>query len=152
MAPPKTIRKENERQARLVRIKPIFGGREFFVEDKLCFVLMPLKEPFLTYYEDHIKPILEGLGLTVKNANDVKRSGPIIEYIWEYINTAQLIVADITGSNANVFYELGMAHTIGKEPIILTCDKDDAPIPFDIRHLRYFTYTDNAAGWESFVL
>lgn len=141
--------KEKEREARIVRINPIFQGRGFLLEDKLCFVLMPLKEPYLTYYKDRIKPILESLGLTVKNANDIKRSGSIIEDIWEYIYKARLIVADITCHNPNVFYELGIAHTIGKDCIFLRWSRDVAPVPFDIDHLRYFRYTDDENSWKS---
>jgi nucleoside 2-deoxyribosyltransferase len=63
----------------------------------------------------------------------------------KYLNRAEIIVADVTGRNGNVFYELGMAHTIGKPVIIITQNKED--VPFDLRHLRFFKYSDNAEGW-----
>jgi len=138
---------EAERQARLVRTNPIFQGREFLVEDRLCFVLMPFREPFYRIYEDHIKPTLEAAGLQVIKADDLFTPTAIIEDIWEYINRSRLLVADVTGRNPNVFYELGIAHTVGKDAIILTQDEND--IPFDLRHLRHFRYTDNEEGWEA---
>jgi hypothetical protein len=57
---------------------------------------------------------------------------------------AQIVVADCTGRNPNVFYELGMAHTIGKTTLLMTQDLED--IPFDIRHLRRIEYTFTPRG------
>lgn len=136
-----------EKQARLVRLNPIFQGRDFMVEDDLCFVLMPFREPFYRLYENCIKPALEAVGLKVVKADDLFTPTAIIEDIWEYINRSRVIVADVTGRNPNVFYELGMGHTVGKEVIILTQEEND--IPFDLRHLRHFKYTDNEKGWKA---
>ncbi len=136
-----------EKQARLVRLDPIFQGRDFMIEDELCFVLIPFREPFYRLYENCIKPALEAVGLKVIKADDLFTPTAIIEDIWEYINRSRVIVADVTGRNPNVFYELGIAHTVGKEVIILT--QDDNDIPFDLRHLRHFKYTDNEKGWEA---
>lgn len=80
-------------------------------------------------------------------ADDIFTPTAIMEDIWEYINKSRLIVADVTGKNPNVFYELGIAHTIGKDVIILTQNEDD--VPFDLKHLRYIKYIDNKNGWES---
>ena len=135
-----------ERQARIVKINPIFQRRDFLIEDDLCFVLMPFAEPFTRLYLEHIKPTLEALNLRVMRADDFFTPTPIIEDIWEFINKARFIVADVTGRNPNVFYELGIAHTVGKDAIILTQKKDD--IPFDVGHIRYFEYTDNLEGWK----
>lgn len=139
-------KEEMEREAGLVTFNPIFKGRGFSIQNALCFVLMPFAEPFIRLYKDHIKPILEKSGLSVMIAKDFFTSTPVIDDIWRSINEACLIVADITGENPNVFYELGLAHTIGKKSIILNQNKDDAP--FDISHVRYFTYTDNEEGWK----
>jgi hypothetical protein len=136
-----------ERQQRIVRHNPIFKGREFMIEDDLCFVLMPFDPTFLRLYEDHIKPSLTKMGFRVMKANDIFTSTEIIEDIWGFINKARLIVADVTNKNPNVFYELGMAQTVGKDLIILTQNKED--VPFDLRHLRYFAYVDNAEGWQT---
>ena len=135
-----------EREARIVRVNPIFQRRDFLLEDDLCFVLMPFAEPFNRLYLEHIKPTLEGLNLRVMRADDLFTPTPIIEDIWECINKARFIVADVTGRNPNVFYELGIAHTVGKDAIILTQNKDD--IPFDVSHMRYFEYIDNSEGWK----
>ena len=62
-----------------------------------------------------------------------------MEDIWELINKSRIIVADVTGKNANVFYELGISHTIGKDYIVLT--QNELDVPFDLKHRRYFKYT-----------
>lgn len=136
-----------EREAKIVRINPLFKGREFIMEDDLCFVLLPFREPFLRLYEEHIRPTLVSIGLHVMKADDIFTSTTIIEDIWEHINKSRLIVADVTGKNPNVFYELGIAHTVGKDFVILTQNSED--VPFDLRHLRYFLYTDNKEGWKN---
>ena len=136
---------EAERQARIVKLNPIFRGRDFLIEDDLCFVLIPFREPFLRLYSKHIKPTLESLGLRVLKADDLFTPTVIVEDIWEFINRARMIVADVTGRNPNVFYELGIAHTVGKDVIVLTQNEGD--VPFDVGHLRHFTYVDNETGW-----
>ena len=62
----------------------------------------------------------------------------IIDDICNSILGADVVVADCTGQNPNVFYELGIAHTLGKDVILLTQSIDD--IPFDISHLRFIEY------------
>lgn len=136
-----------ENEAKLVRINPIFKGRDFLVEDDLCFVLMPFQPPFLRIYTDHIRPTLESMGFRVLKSDDIFTSTEIIEDIWELINKSRLIVADVTGKNANVFYELGITHTVGKDYIIITQNKQD--VPFDVQHRRYFSYVDNDDSWQA---
>lgn len=142
-----TVISEAERQARAVKINPIFKGRDFLVDEDLCFVLLPFRDPFIRIYNDHIKPVMVEMGLRVMKSDDIFTTTEIVEDIWGLINKAKIIVADVTGRNGNVFYELGIAHTIGKPVIILTQEEED--VPFDLRHLRYFKYSDNAQGWES---
>ena len=62
----------------------------------------------------------------------------IIEDIWKRINEAKILISELTGRNANVFYETGIAHTIGKEVILITQSMED--VPFDLRHLRCIVY------------
>lgn len=64
--------------------------------------------------------------------------------IWRIINRSRLLVADATSKNANVFYELGIAPTIGKGVIIITQKEED--VPFEVAHLPYFKYTIDDSG------
>jgi hypothetical protein len=60
------------------------------------------------------------------------------------IDRSAVVIADCTGRNPNVFYEIGIAHTLGREVILIT--QVDADIPFDLRHLRYVSYLNNGEG------
>lgn len=66
--------------------------------------------------------------------------------IWSAIFLADWIIADCTGRNPNVFYEIGIAHTVGKRVILITQDEKD--VPFDVRHIRYFNYTFTPRGMK----
>ena len=134
-----------EKQSRIVRLNPIFEGREFLINEQLVFVLLPFTEPFNTIYTDHIKPSIESIeGLSCLRADDIYDNRPIIEDIWRCTNEARIIISELTGRNANVFYETGIAHTIGKEVILITQSMDD--VPFDLKHLRCIVYEYTPRG------
>lgn len=134
-----------ERLQRIVRINPIFRGREFLVDERLVFVLAPFAEPFSTIFRDHIKPTVEQDGtFTCIRADDIYGTRPVIEDIWKSINEARIVIAELTGKNPNVFYEVGVAHTVGKEVILVTQSMDD--VPFDLRHLRCIVYEYTPRG------
>ena len=134
-----------ERQERIVRLNPIFQGREFLINEQLVFVLSPFEEPFDTIYQDHIRPTIEGIsGLGCLRADDIYDNRPIIEDIWRYTNEARILIAELTGRNPNVFYETGIAHTVGKEVILISQSMDD--VPFDLKHLRCVVYEYTPRG------
>jgi hypothetical protein len=62
------------------------------------------------------------------------KPGGILAKVWQALIEARAIVADLTGQNANVFYELGLAHAIGHDVILLT--QDMRWVPFDLQHMR----------------
>jgi hypothetical protein len=130
-----------------VVVSPVFGvPRSGQVND--VFVIMPFREGLRPVYEDHIRPVAEGLGLTIGRADDLFTTHRIIDDIWASLSSSRIIIADCTGHNANVFYELGIAHTIGK-PVILIA-QSEADVPFDLRQFRYIIYTYTAPGMTSF--
>jgi hypothetical protein len=102
------------------------------------FVLMPFRDEHLALYERAIKPTLEELGCTVEHAKDVNTVERIVDSIFSQIQRAHFLVADTTGRNPNVFYELGYAHALGKKVILLVQDTHD--IPFDVAGLRHIAY------------
>jgi hypothetical protein len=104
---------------RLVPAVPIWRARNFELDRALCFVLMPFSDQFFLNYEEAIRPALEAAGLRGVHAGEIFGTREIMEDIWESICTARMVVADVTGRNPNVFYELGIAHTIGKEWLCL---------------------------------
>ena len=126
-----------------VRIEPLFQKRDFSFDDKLVFILMPFSAPWSDRIWEKLFQIVTNLGLRAERADN--RYGPVItEDIWAGIVESRLIICDVTGWNPNVFYELGVAHTIGKEVILIT--QPVTPFPFDTQGLRHMIYTDNPAG------
>lgn len=119
---------------------PIWEGRQFIRENNLCFVLMPFADErdLQSVYNQHIKPVVSQAGLRCVRADDINDISGVMQSVWESINRARLIIADLTNRNPNVFYELGIAHTLGKPVIIITQSMDF--IPLDLRHLRCIIY------------
>jgi len=102
------------------------------------FMVMPFAHTFTPLYTDHIKPLVEKKDLAIKRGDDFFAQQAIMSDVWSAINSSKLVIVDCTGKNANVFYELGIAHTLGRPTIMITQSIDD--IPFDIRHLRMIVY------------
>lgn len=131
----------------LMTVVPVFRARDIKLQEDLCFVLIPFKPPFDRLYREKIKPTVEACGFKCLRADDLFSPTPILEDIWVQICKSRVIIADVTGRNPNVFYEIGIAHTVGKPVIVITQDKQD--IPFDIAQFRYFVYSDDAHGWDT---
>lgn len=116
-------------------------------QNPYVFVLLPFRKEFFSIYEKAIRPEFEDLGCEVTHADDdirgEKLQAPIVNFVLHQIESAAFIVADTTGHNPNVFYELGYAHSKEKTVFIITQDID-ADIPFNVRHWHHFFYRPNA--------
>lgn len=110
-----------------------------------CFVLMPFEEPFNSYYEDILKPAIREAGLEPKRADEIYGVRPIIDDIFSGIRGAAVLVADVTGKNPNVNYELGIAHALEKPVVIIS--QSVADIPFDYRQIRTVLYNTKGSKW-----
>ncbi len=137
-----TIRRQDEQKKALVAgtvpASPIWRGRNFVINDTLCFVLMPFREEFQEIYEKVIKVVASEMEMTAIHGGEIFSNREIMEDVWDSICQAKLIIADVTQRNPNVFYELGICHTLGKDTIVITQNKDD--VPFDIQGRRYLLY------------
>jgi len=122
----------------------IFGGGNFTLDPQLCFVLMPFDAALQPLYDDHIRGIVEGAGLRCERADEIRGTTLITWDIWERINRARFLVAELTHQNANVFYELGLAHALSKEVILLTQSMEY--VPFDLRTIRCLCYEFTPRG------
>jgi hypothetical protein len=114
------------------------------VNPNLCFVLMPFNEAMDQVYGYCIKPMVEECGLDPLRADEIYGSTSIIEDIQSHIREAAVVIADLTGKNPNVMYELGYADAFGKTVIIITQDMED--VPFDVRHRRCLIYRSDLKG------
>lgn len=111
----------------------------------MCFAVMQFTDEFNALYQDVIRPACESYGFKVVRADDFYTSGQIVDDVTKSIRSAALIIADVTPDNANVFYEVGFAHAIGK-PTILLSDRKRDRLPFDISGFRTIFYENTIGG------
>lgn len=100
---------------------------------------MPFTESLNDVYDFLIKEALVKAGYQVTRADDIKSQSNILEDIVKGIIESDLIVADLTDSNANVYYELGIAHALQKKVVLITQEIDE--LPFDLRSYRVIGYS-----------
>src|ERR1700687_1738093 len=124
-------------------------GKERRVREFLdtCFVMMPFGSWFDRYYQEVYIPAIKDAGCEPVRADELFSTGSVVEQIWEQIGKARVLLADLTDKNANVFYELGLAHA-AKKPVVLTAAKVE-DVPFDLRHLRVIVYETREPEWAS---
>lgn len=98
---------------------------------------MPFSEQWSDDVYEYVREITQQFGIRAERA-DTSHGHIIVQDIWRLLNEALFVVADVTVPNANVYYELGIAHTLGKETILLA--HSTANIPFDINFFRHLLY------------
>ena len=108
-----------------------------------AFVIMPFDDELEPVYTQFIKPVLEDEGFDVERADDIESQQNIIKDILDKIRSSDLIIADLTYLNPNVFYELGLAHAFRKPVLLLTQSIDE--VPFDLKSYRLLEYSTHFA-------
>ena len=104
-----------------------------------AFVILPFEDEFERLYEEQIAPTLADQGYCVNKADELPTQGSIIEDIIKGITQADLIVADLTDTNPNVFYELGIAHGMGVPTVLIA--QDISELPFDLSAYSTIEYS-----------
>src|SRR5208282_3164435 len=112
------------------------------------FVLMPFATKLEPIYTRHIKKIGSRLGLRVGRGDDIGGIGPIVKDVWSAIQSARVVVADCTGRNQNVCYEIGLAHAIGRQTILISQSMKD--VPFELQQFRVIIYEYTPPGMQAF--
>lgn len=110
-----------------------------------CFVMMPFGIWPDNYYKEIFAPAIKDAGMEPLRADELFSTGTVIEQIWEQIQKSKILLADLTGKNANVFYELGLSHAAQKPVVFTSANIED--VPFDLRHLRVIVYDINDPSW-----
>ncbi|MFH1059677.1 MAG: hypothetical protein V1797_13500 [Pseudomonadota bacterium] len=106
-----------------------------------CFVIMPFTEENDRLYYKFIKTTVEEMGIVCHRADEIKQPGIVTNKIVKSIIDSDMIIAEISDSNPNVFYELGVSHTFRKPTIVLARrDGKEDNIPFDIRSFEVIYY------------
>ena len=104
-----------------------------------CFVVMPFRSELNFVYLYLAQYLEQRHNLTVTRGDTEILTRPLMEKIASSIAAADVIIGDVTGGNANVLFELGLAYAAGKPIIFLTQD-DPAAAPVDIRQFEHIQY------------
>lgn len=123
----------------------VFQVPELSVETDLVAVMMPFRAEFNPIH-DGIKRACSIAGYRCLRVDDIWEESTVIQDIFNLIFRAHVVVVDFTGKNANVMYETGIAHTLGKHVIPISQTLED--VPFDMSHHRILKYLSNGEGIE----
>ena len=137
------------RQSGGMAVIPEFGRPRQPEHKADVFVLMPFKARLEKVYTEHIKKLGGELGVVIQRADDIFSPQPFMQKVWDGICAARLVIADCTEKNPNVFYEIGIAHTVGKKVVLITRSEND--IPSDIRHFEYINYVYDPEGVQRLI-
>lgn len=113
------------------------------VERTLVSAMMPFHPSFTPVYEV-LQNTAQAAGMRCRRADDIWENPMVIQDVVSLIDRSRVVICDCSTRNPNVFYEIGIAHTLGREVILITQSAED--IPFDLRHLRYVHYLNNGEG------
>jgi hypothetical protein len=117
---------------------------------RICYVIMPFDEQYLSTYSEAIRPALAKVASDRKEqwqcrrSDDIHVPGSITKEIINSLHTADLVIADLTDHNPNVFYELGAVHAAGRPTVMITQQID--ALPFDINTYRVHPYAASTDG------
>lgn len=117
------------------------------IERPTAFIVMQFSAPYNEVYADVIKKLCEEFRIDAVRADEIYGPGIIIKDVVDRIAKCQVVIADISPTNANVYFEVGYALALGK-PIILLAQRrgPDVPLPFDVSAFRVLFYEDSIGG------
>ena len=127
----------------------VFDASHEICDAKLAAVMMPFDAKFSAVYVA-LQAAACSVGMTCQRVDDIWVHDHIIQDVVSLICKANIVICDLTGRNPNVFYEMGIAHTLGKDVIMITQNAQD--VPFDVAHIRHIRYLPNGEGMENLTI
>lgn len=119
-------------------------------KQRICYVIMSFHDRYTATYADAIKPAIKAISerrsedWRCVRSDDIRVPGSITKEIVTSLHTADLVIADLTGHNPNVFYELGVAHSAARPTLMITQTIQE--LPFDINTYRVHSYSASRDG------
>lgn len=110
-----------------------------------CFVLMPFRPDLRDVFEV-VRTTAKSLGYKCWRADERLQAGNVLRLILADIDSADVVIADLTGQNPNVFYEVAFAHMRKEARRVILMAQRDEDVPFDLRALRYLKYENSLSG------
>ena len=121
----------------------VFRLPEEPVDEELVAVMRPFSADFANVYTA-LQGAVAGLGMRCQRADDIWEHDAVIQDVVTLLQRAKVVICDLSGRNANVFYETGIAHTLGRDVILIAQTAQD--VPFDVGHIRHIRYLNNGEG------
>jgi hypothetical protein len=117
------------------------------IERPTAFIVMQFSAPYNEVYSHVIKQLCDEFRIDAVRADEIYGPGIIIKDVIDHIAKSQVVIADISPTNPNVYFEVGYALALGK-PIILLAQRrpPEAPLPFDLSAFRVQFYDDSIGG------
>ncbi|WP_441279504.1 hypothetical protein AB7783_28665 [Tardiphaga sp. 172_B4_N1_3] len=143
----RTAEAANEERPPAIQIKPeVFRIPAGHPDPKLASVMMPFGKEFKDVHVA-LQQACKDAGITLERVDNIWQEDAIIDDIFSLLYRSTYVICDFTGKNPNVFYEAGIAHTLGRTVIPIVQKEDH--VPFDLRHRRYQLYEDSKEGLAS---
>jgi hypothetical protein len=117
---------------------PTGASSQHYMDPDLCFILMPFAASFAKVFQVVQRVVEDYSCCKCLRADQIATPSQITGDIWDRIQSARFLIADVTGANPNVFYEVGFSHALHKNVILLV--EEGNPVPFDIQGIRYIKY------------
>lgn len=128
-----------------LRTRPIFGTAPMTLDSRSAFVLLPSSERLNKNYAV-IEKAVEENRVTLRLARDIREGRAAVRDLWESINGSRVIIADLTGPDPGVMYALGIAHTVGRDTILIS--PRGSKYLVDIPRTRRIEYRKSDMGRE----
>ncbi|MEN2414220.1 hypothetical protein [Flavobacterium mesophilum] len=113
---------------------------DFVIDEKQVFMLTPFNDQYRSDFKT-VREVCNNLNLNCIRGDEEYVPNDIFGHILKQIVKSRLIIANITGRNPNVLYELGVAHTLNKPTLIIA--KNFNEIPFDLNNKRIVIYEND---------
>ncbi|RMG20273.1 MAG: hypothetical protein D6730_20210 [Bacteroidetes bacterium] len=127
----------------VMQVNPVFKSRNFKRREGTCLVCMPLEAYWSDTLWEHLKSTLRMLNYECIRSNSIYYDQQL-EAEWKLLNEVDMVIADMTYKNPDVFYKTGVAHTLGKKVLILTQHERD--IPKDFKNFPHLIYNNDLPG------
>ena len=114
-------------------------------DPRLVSVMMPFDANLAPVYAT-IGNVCRELELACNRADDIFDESEVIQDVFSLIYRSAVVICDFSGSNSNVYYEAGIAHTLGRPVVPLTQFHEH--VTFDLKHHRFIQYLNNSEGLQ----
>lgn len=111
---------------------------------------MPFSDDLREVYDSVYKPVCDSNAVDCWRVDEIARPGSITQDIIDGILDADIVLADLTSQNPNVFYELGIAHSVGNKTVMTSQSLSD--VPFDIANYRIILYEQSITGSKKLTI